>query len=264
MLSPARRRARAGAPALGRARLSGVTPGTGGTTARQRVRAAALRRRPAHARRASVGPAARTCPPMPASAHVTDLARALAAAFLAGTWHADALARRGRDAIAPRPAWRPRVARAVVGAYHHPPHDRPRELATFVALQLHGLPEPRRGELAAGRDPRPSGGPRVRARPLGARARRRARRRGGDPALRRGGLLRVAGGRPRLRGPAHGGLPGGRGPRPDRLDDQRGAGLGMGGDPGAGRPGAAARPPPAGPAPGGAAHAAGRADLADA
>src|SRR3954451_14775846 len=148
MLSPARRRARAGAPALGRARLSGVTPGTGGTTARQRVRAAALQRGPAHARGASAGPASRTCPPMPASAHVTDLARALTAAFLAGTWHADALARRGRDALAPRPAWLPRVARAVVGASHHPPHDRPRELATFVALQLDGLPEPRRGELA--------------------------------------------------------------------------------------------------------------------
>src|SRR3954469_10853194 len=138
MLSPARRRARAGAPALGRARLSGVTPGTGGTTARQRVRAAALPRRPAHARTASVGPASRTCPPMPASANVTDLARALAAAFLAGPWHGGALARRGRGPPAPLPGWLPRVRRAVVGTSHHPPHDPPRELATFVALQLDG------------------------------------------------------------------------------------------------------------------------------
>ncbi len=65
-----------------------------------------------------------------------ELSAALAAAFLAGAWTEDALARRGAEALDPRPRWLRAVARAVLAAYHRPPLDRPRELAAYIELQL--------------------------------------------------------------------------------------------------------------------------------
>jgi hypothetical protein len=64
------------------------------------------------------------------------LARALADAFLAGVWNERALARRGGSVLERRPSWLPAVVREVLTAYHRPPLDRPRELATFVEAVL--------------------------------------------------------------------------------------------------------------------------------
>jgi len=72
-----------------------------------------------------------------------ELASALAGAFLAGAWSERALARRGASALEPRPVWLLAVVRAVLAGYHRPPHDRPRELGRFIALQLDGLPAAR-------------------------------------------------------------------------------------------------------------------------
>ena len=69
----------------------------------------------------------------------TQLAGALAAAFLAGDWTQAGLVSRGRAAIAPAPRWIDRVAATVLEAYHRPPADRPRELARYVALAIAGL-----------------------------------------------------------------------------------------------------------------------------
>jgi hypothetical protein len=63
----------------------------------------------------------------------SHLARALAAAFLAGEWTAPALEARGREALEPPPRWLGGLARRVVAAYHRPPADRPRELAAWIA-----------------------------------------------------------------------------------------------------------------------------------
>jgi hypothetical protein len=72
----------------------------------------------------------------------TQIAGALAAAFLAGEWTEDALVRRGREAVAPSPRWLRRVAVAIVAAYPRPPVDRPRELAAYVRLTIQGLDGP--------------------------------------------------------------------------------------------------------------------------
>src|SRR3954447_16309585 len=70
----------------------------------------------------------------------SDLPATLADAFLAGAWTTAGLLERGRASLAigpvvPHPWLRHLVAR-VVGAYARPPHDRPRELAAFVAVVL--------------------------------------------------------------------------------------------------------------------------------
>lgn len=77
----------------------------------------------------------------------TKLAGAIAAAFLAGTWTEDAMARRAREAIEPSPRWLRPVAAAVLEGYRQPPSDRRRELTEFVRLTIASLrppPTPRR------------------------------------------------------------------------------------------------------------------------
>ena len=59
-------------------------------------------------------------------------ATALAGAFLAGEWHPDAMARRGKRALGDRRRWLADLARVVFHAYRERPADRPRELARFV------------------------------------------------------------------------------------------------------------------------------------
>jgi RNA-directed DNA polymerase len=76
----------------------------------------------------------------------TKLAAALAAAFLAGEWNEDALARRARQVLDPAPRWIRRVAATVLAAYHRAPADRPRELARYIRVaiaDLDGTPTPR-------------------------------------------------------------------------------------------------------------------------
>ena len=75
----------------------------------------------------------------------TELASALAGAFLAGAWDEDGLVARGAQALSPRPRWLRAVARGVLEAYHRPPADRPRELAAYVRVLLE-----RRARPAAG------------------------------------------------------------------------------------------------------------------
>jgi RNA-directed DNA polymerase len=72
----------------------------------------------------------------------THLARALAAAFLAGPWNEDALVSRAGQAISPTPRWIRMVAASVLAAYHRAPVDRPRELAAYVRLTIASLREP--------------------------------------------------------------------------------------------------------------------------
>jgi len=72
----------------------------------------------------------------------TVLCRCLALAFLAGTWNEAALVRRGRAALDRRPPWLLPVVRDVLGAYHRPPLDRPRELAAFIAVAMERAPRP--------------------------------------------------------------------------------------------------------------------------
>jgi len=59
-----------------------------------------------------------------------DLARALAAGFLAGEWTVPGLARSGAVVIGRRPRWLTPLARQTLELYPRPPLDRPRELAT--------------------------------------------------------------------------------------------------------------------------------------
>jgi RNA-directed DNA polymerase len=77
----------------------------------------------------------------------SDLADAVAAAYLDGDWHEAGLVDRSRAALAPAPRWLRAVAREVLAAYPRPPLDRPRELARFIALSLErrhsSLPAPR-------------------------------------------------------------------------------------------------------------------------
>ena len=62
-----------------------------------------------------------------------DLARALAAAFLAGEWTEAGLAASGAYVLGRRTAWLAPLARQVVALYPRAPHDRPRELAANLA-----------------------------------------------------------------------------------------------------------------------------------
>ncbi len=71
----------------------------------------------------------------PTRAH---LAACLADAFLAGAWNEERLVSRAGQALEPPPRWSRPVVRQVLAAYHRPPADRPRELASFVALALEG------------------------------------------------------------------------------------------------------------------------------
>lgn len=77
------------------------------------------------------------------------LARALAGAFLAGTWTERALTDRGRTVTGPGQPWLRPVVRDVLRAYPSAPLDRPRELARLIAaspflLSAGRLPAPRR------------------------------------------------------------------------------------------------------------------------
>jgi RNA-directed DNA polymerase len=65
-----------------------------------------------------------------------ELGAALAAAFLAGAWTETAMVRLGAEALSPRPQWLRSVVRQVRAAYPRPPADRPRELASYIALTL--------------------------------------------------------------------------------------------------------------------------------
>jgi hypothetical protein len=65
-----------------------------------------------------------------------DLARALALAFLAGPWTAAGLRERGAAALTTTPRWLGTLVRDVLGAYAHPPADRPRELMAYILLRL--------------------------------------------------------------------------------------------------------------------------------
>lgn len=60
----------------------------------------------------------------------------LADAFLAGEWTERAMIARARGSLYPAPRWIPRVARAVLTAYHRPPADRPRELSAFIGQMI--------------------------------------------------------------------------------------------------------------------------------
>ena len=76
-------------------------------------------------------------------ATTTALTRALAYAFLAGTWNERALVRRGRAALDRRPPWLLPVVRDVLEGYHRPPQDRPRELAAFIAVAMDRVSQPK-------------------------------------------------------------------------------------------------------------------------
>ncbi|SDE34014.1 reverse transcriptase family protein [Nocardioides lianchengensis] len=65
-----------------------------------------------------------------------DLARALAAGFLAGDWTATGLRASGAGVLGRRPRWLAPLVQQTLDLYPRPPHDRPRELATNLA----GLP----------------------------------------------------------------------------------------------------------------------------
>lgn len=62
-----------------------------------------------------------------------DLARALAAAFLAGEWSKDALADSGFQVVPGRPRWLRSLSTQVLLLYPRPPLDRPRELAAVIS-----------------------------------------------------------------------------------------------------------------------------------
>ena len=64
------------------------------------------------------------------------LAHCLADAFLVGAWNERALVDRAGQVLDRRPRWIGPVAREVLGGYHRPPADRPRELARFIELAL--------------------------------------------------------------------------------------------------------------------------------
>jgi RNA-directed DNA polymerase len=79
----------------------------------------------------------------------SDAAATLADAFLAGAdWTRAGLIARGQDALAipagPGLPWLRRAVDRVLAAYAHPPRDRPRELAAFVAATVD---EARAGQL---------------------------------------------------------------------------------------------------------------------
>lgn len=64
-----------------------------------------------------------------------DLARALAAGFLAGDWTKDALLAAAQDVVGARPKWLPPLVRQTLELYPRPPHDRHRELAANIATR---------------------------------------------------------------------------------------------------------------------------------
>ncbi|WP_324336047.1 reverse transcriptase family protein [Baekduia sp.] len=64
------------------------------------------------------------------------LARALAAAFLAGEWDRAGLTERARATVIPPPRRLRHVVDRVLAAYPRPPRDAPRELAAFVEVVL--------------------------------------------------------------------------------------------------------------------------------
>jgi RNA-directed DNA polymerase len=68
------------------------------------------------------------------------LSRCLGDAFLAGVWNERALVDRAGRALDRRPRWVRPIAHEVLAAYHHPPADRPRELARFIDLALEQRP----------------------------------------------------------------------------------------------------------------------------
>ena len=89
-----------------------------------------------------------------------QLARALAAAFLAGRWTERSLTDRGRAVTGPGQRWLRPVVRQVLAAYRDPPADRPRELALLIAActpyaEAGPLPAPRRRYAAPTRMVRP-------------------------------------------------------------------------------------------------------------
>ncbi|GAA0982583.1 hypothetical protein ENKNEFLB_01437 [Nocardioides aquaticus] len=64
-----------------------------------------------------------------------DLARALAAAFLAGEWTQSAMVQGGAVVLGSRRRWLTPLARQVLDLYPRPPLDRPRELATLISTR---------------------------------------------------------------------------------------------------------------------------------
>jgi RNA-directed DNA polymerase len=64
-----------------------------------------------------------------------DLARALAAGFLAGEWSRTGLVESGAAVLGRRPRWLAPLARQTLDLYPRPPHDRPRELAANLATR---------------------------------------------------------------------------------------------------------------------------------
>jgi len=71
-----------------------------------------------------------------------DLARCVSGACLAGAWNEPALVDRVHRALGRRCPWTRPLVREILAAYHHPPADRPRELARFIDLTLAGWPAP--------------------------------------------------------------------------------------------------------------------------
>jgi hypothetical protein len=64
------------------------------------------------------------------------LARALAGAFLAGTWEYEALIARAADTLDPAPPWLAHLARAVLVSHPRAPRDEPRVLGRMIELEL--------------------------------------------------------------------------------------------------------------------------------
>ena len=128
--------------------------------ARHRARLAALRCRSSRARRDRSGCAAAhphaTLRPRVGGRMRADLARALAAAFLAGEWTQPGLVASGATVLGRRARWLPPLVRQTLALYPRAPVDRPRELAANLAS-------------------RPAAAKALRARPPGATGRRRRR-----------------------------------------------------------------------------------------
>ena len=71
----------------------------------------------------------------------TGAARALAAAFLAGEWERDAMARRAAEMLGRRPRWLGVVVADARAAHPTPPADAPRALAAIIDWSLLTLDE---------------------------------------------------------------------------------------------------------------------------
>ena len=63
----------------------------------------------------------------------SDLARALAAAFLAGEWTQPGMVASGTVVVGRRARWLPPLVRQTLALYPRAPVDRPRELAANLA-----------------------------------------------------------------------------------------------------------------------------------